>query len=118
MTYKLADGGIRRSDGAFIPADKSNTDYQEYLKWIADGNVPEPADPEPAIPKYVTKVTAYNRIESEYGDTKLNQLFDLLDSLPRKELRIYNDAQDIECSNATVIAALQSLSIDPAKILY
>ena len=21
-----------------------NTDYQEYLKWLADGNVPTPAD--------------------------------------------------------------------------
>lgn len=31
-------------DNAFIPFDLSNADYQEYLKWIAEGNVPEPAD--------------------------------------------------------------------------
>lgn len=34
----------RLADNAFIPFDPANTDYAEYLKWLAEGNEPLPAD--------------------------------------------------------------------------
>ncbi len=36
----------RIADNAFIPFDPANTDYAEYLKWLAEGNEPLPADSE------------------------------------------------------------------------
>jgi hypothetical protein len=43
--YKLINFGVLRlADNTFIPFDPDNTDYQVYLKWLAEGNEPEPAE--------------------------------------------------------------------------
>lgn len=44
LTGKEAKCIKRIADNAFIPFDPANTDYQEYLKWLEEGNIPEPAD--------------------------------------------------------------------------
>jgi len=35
---------LRITDNTSIPFDPSNIDYQAYLKWLEEGNVPEAAD--------------------------------------------------------------------------
>lgn len=40
----VVDSILRVADQAYIPFDPSNTDYQEYLKWLAEGNQPLPAE--------------------------------------------------------------------------
>ena len=43
--HKVMNGEVViDSDGWCIPADPANTDYAEYLKWLAEGNTPLPAD--------------------------------------------------------------------------
>ena len=47
---KNRDGSVienviqRDLDGAFVPFDLANTDYQTYLKWLDEGNQPLPAE--------------------------------------------------------------------------
>ena len=34
----------RLSDNTFVPFDPANTDYQQYLKWLEEGNQPTTVD--------------------------------------------------------------------------
>lgn len=58
--YQLTNGSdiIRLADLAYIPADPANTDYQDYVAWVEDGNAALPADPPPPSPTAAEKLAA------------------------------------------------------------
>lgn len=60
MSYKLLKQGFVRRlvDGATIPPTTDNMDWREYQKWLAAGNVPTPADPDPVPTAAEVKLTA------------------------------------------------------------
>lgn len=65
MTGKPSDNVVQRDeDGAFIPFDEGNADYQEYVRWMTEGGKtkPPPAVPAPPIeeipPPDITEVHA------------------------------------------------------------
>ena len=45
MTDEVSTTSIKRlPDNAYVPFDPANSDYQAYLKWVSEGNTPQPAD--------------------------------------------------------------------------
>jgi len=58
--YKLLQNSVVLVEQAMeIPFDLANTDYQQYLTWLAEGNTPDPyVPPPPPIPASVTRFQA------------------------------------------------------------
>lgn len=57
MKFQIIDTEIRKAvvrqeengDVSFIPFDPANTDYQQYLAWLAAGNTPEEWNPDGSV---------------------------------------------------------------------
>ena len=66
---------IRTADGAYVPDDPLNVDYQEYLKWVEGGGVPDPYVPLPPPPPPPERTVLFeheNRIRALEGQPPLS----------------------------------------------
>lgn len=70
-TYKLVGTGVLKDDVYMIPNNPSNTDWQQYQEWLADGNEPLPLhtpDEAEQIAKKLRKEELKNKLTK--GNTK------------------------------------------------
>jgi len=62
---------LRLADNAFIPAESTNIDYQEYLAWVSAGNTPEPY-----VPPVVATPTDWDGFnQAILSNTEFNQVY-------------------------------------------
>lgn len=116
--YKLIinDLIVRIADNAGIPADPANTDYQQYLQWLAEGNTPEPyIAPPPPIPQTVTRFQALATLAAGGW---LDVVHTYMDALPRNNVQrlAFENATDWERTSPTVNALAAMLGLSDAQV--
>jgi len=88
MSYQVQPTGaiVRLADMASIPPDVGNSDYRDFLEWLAAGNAPVPYEaPPPEIGTKITRGAFIDRIgfenwarleylAAERGTTKTDKL--------------------------------------------
>jgi hypothetical protein len=69
--YKLTNTNVVIKNGnTSIPMTETNRDYRKYLVWLALGNTPDPADPEPEPDNQPTMEQEIDALKTENANIR------------------------------------------------
>lgn len=100
--YRLSGSGvIRTADGASVPGDPLNGDWQTYQAWLAEGNTPDAEVPPPLVPIIVSRL----RLKLELADRNLLATVDAAVQAAGATATLYwSDAVEFESTHPLVAA--------------
>jgi len=113
--YKITNSNtILRTDGACIPADPANTDYDQYLQWLSEGNTPEPADP--VIIPIPTSLSMKQARLALFAAGLLSQVKTGISTMSEEAQITWEFSSTVQRDDPLVAAISESLALTPEAI--
>lgn len=114
MIYTLTSGSsVIRNDerGTWvIPDDPANTDWQEYQRWLTEGNTPNPYVPPPAIPQQVPMWAVRTVLQNDGLFDQAQALINETSDVALKNVWEYGNFADRNSRAISVLAIKLSLT--------
>lgn len=107
---------LRLADNANIPAEPANSDYAEYLRWVASGNTPQPADvPVIGVPQSVTRFQARAALSRAGLFTTVHTAMTAFAVDDERRLA-WEDAQEFRRTSPTMLQMAAALGLSDAQL--
>jgi hypothetical protein len=122
--YQMAANGLdvlRNVDGAHIPADSRNHDWQQYEAWLATGNIPDPhvSPPAPA-PSQISRMQAFVALSQakamDQSASLLLQVQTWVNTQDAATQLIWQNATDFNRQSQLIARVAAALGISSAQL--
>ena len=104
---------VRQSDGAFIPEDPLNADYQAVEAWIAAGNTPDPY----VAPAAPSPMLTFLQFMALFTQAEQDAIVNSADTQTKLFMLMATGSGGLQLSNAEVITGVNYLAATPSPAL-